>query len=227
VASLLAALSLVLLTSEGLRKVPWMLLFLIMAVKLTYGPLATCVSLLKLEAFPTEVRASTFALVSMMGKLFALVAPTAAEVLRGGPSADDWAWANLMGYMGCLVGASLLTGAFVLLVDRGVEEHAPLEDSDPLGEHRAVDMSPADKVDKSPLGSPTDRASRCSSGFGSFFDIWAPGSPGTPSSRAGAFDNWMPRLPDSPASPSSRWGPLEPLQSPRTPVGAPPRIIHS
>lgn len=213
VASLLAALSLVLLTSEGLREVPWMLLFLIMAVKLTYGPLATCVSLLKLEAFPTEVRASTFALVSMMGKLLALVAPTAAEVLRGGPSADDWDRANLLAYIGCLVGACVLTGAFVLLVDRGALEHAPLEDSDHLGDHRVVDVPLSDKVDRFSLGPPMDsRVSRCSSGYGSFFDIWAPGSPGTPSSRAGAFDNWMPRTPGS---------------SPRTPVGAPPSIIHS
>ncbi|CAK0806757.1 unnamed protein product [Prorocentrum cordatum] len=207
-----------------------------MTVKLTYGPLATCVSLLKLEAFPTEVRASTFALVSMMGKLLALVAPTAAEVLRGGPSADDWTWANLMGYMGCLSAASVLTGAFVFLVDRGVEEHAPLEDSEHPGEHRAVDMSPNDKADRSPrsaLGSPMSRASRCSSPYGSFFDIWAPGSPGTPGSKAGAFDSWMPRtpgigpfgLPDD--SPSSRWRPLEPAPSPKTPAGAPPRIIRA
>jgi hypothetical protein len=228
---MLAAGALVMLSLESLREVPWTLLFLVMAVKLTYGPLATCISLLKLEAFPTEVRASTFALVSMMGKLLALVAPTAAEVMRCGPSAEDWTNTNLLGYMWCLVGACALTGAFGMLVDRGVEENAPLEDTGAYEEQHEVVGSPMSVASK---------VSRAESGYGSFFDIWAPRSPKTPTNPSGAFGSWMLGIPDSPMSSPSRGrfaaaGPESPStpgrmrfaeMSPKTPGGT-PLIIHS
>merc|ERR1719220_1499140 len=54
--SVIAAAALVVIAFPCVRNISWLLLAMVLCYKLTFGPMGTCVSLMKVEAFPTEFR---------------------------------------------------------------------------------------------------------------------------------------------------------------------------
>lgn len=162
--SSVAGSALLMLTFSSLRGMPAMLLFLVLATKLTYGPLGTCICLMKLEAFPTEVRTTIFSFISMCGKLLCLLAPTMVEVMRHGEKATDWTDRNLGAYIWCLIVTSVATGVFALFTDGSADERKPLEDYvDPDANKKESDGTPL-------------AISHQKSQYGSFYNIWTPTS---------------------------------------------------
>jgi len=162
--STVAGSALLMLTFSTLRGMPAMLLFLVLATKLTYGPLGTCICLMKLEAFPTEVRTTIFSFISMCGKLLCLLAPTMVEVMRHGEKATDWTDRNLGAYIWCLIVTSVATGVFALFTDGSADERKPLEDYvDPDANKKESDGNSL-------------AISHQKSQYGSFYNIWTPTS---------------------------------------------------
>merc|ERR1719235_1652798 len=86
------------------------LLTLVVAVKLSYGPLAALMSTLKVQSFPTEFRASAFGVVTLLSKVGTILAPTIAEVFRGEGTWDTSELASYIAILSAGIGASgLLT----------------------------------------------------------------------------------------------------------------------
>merc|ERR1712060_249187 len=83
-----------------------------MLVKLTYGPLVTAISLIKAEAFPTEVRASAFSLISVVAKFACMLAPSLIEEMRG----SGWSTRSLDTYLLFLCGSVLACGIIMIRV---------------------------------------------------------------------------------------------------------------
>jgi len=106
----------------------WTLLILVMCVKLTYGPITTCVSLMKAESFPTEVRVSAFACISVASKMFCTLAPTLVEILRGSEIARSWSSSNLERYIAYLIMSTVTCGSLVWALPQGVGDGQSLED---------------------------------------------------------------------------------------------------
>jgi hypothetical protein len=91
----------------------WMFfVFCIMMMKGGYGPLSSCVTLLKAAAFPAESRATAFAAISLIAKFGTAAAPTIIEVLRG----KSWTLERLNLVLHCLLLCALLCGFLVVLV---------------------------------------------------------------------------------------------------------------
>jgi hypothetical protein len=117
---------------------------IIVAVKLTYGPISTCVSLIKTEAFPTEIRASAFSFVSVISKIGCALAPTVIEALKGDGTADSWKMSELNDYTCSLAVAVMLTGFGFILIPWHIGDTTPppLEDyvfeEDKCGERQAI-----------------------------------------------------------------------------------------
>lgn len=162
--SAVAGSALLVLTFATLRGIPALLLCMVLATKLTYGPLGTCIVLMKLEAFPTEVRTTIFSFISMCGKLLCLLAPTMVEVMRHGEKSTDWTDRNLSIYIWCLIATAAATGVFAIFTDGSADERKPLEDY--------VDP---DTNMKDPNGTSLP-AGRQNSFYGSFYNIWTPTS---------------------------------------------------
>jgi len=128
--SVIAAASLAALASEGVRSLSWLLLVLVLCYKLTYGPLGTCVSVMKVEAFPTEFRGTAFAAICVAGKLLCALGPTLVEALKEEEAASSWRPKPLAIYLFSLAAAVLVSGLLALAVpvSGGGEEGVPLQD---------------------------------------------------------------------------------------------------
>jgi len=127
-ASMVATCALVSLTRSGIRASPWSLLTCIVMAKITYGPLGTCVALLKAESFPTTVRVSAFSIISIGSKYFCALAPTLVEILKGSEAADSWTDESLSSYLIALALAVLTTGVLALAVPGSEGNGMPLCD---------------------------------------------------------------------------------------------------
>mmetsp|Transcript_39961 Transcript_39961/g.127096 ORF Transcript_39961/g.127096 Transcript_39961/m.127096 type:complete len:437 (-) Transcript_39961:116-1426(-) len=112
----LSAAALVALAFGPIRSTSWLLLTLVLVYKLCYGPMGTCVSLMKVEAFPTEFRATAFSAICVAGKLLCAVGPTLVEALKQEESASSWTSQNLAIYLVSLASASVLSGLLSLQV---------------------------------------------------------------------------------------------------------------
>jgi len=112
--SAIAAASIMLLTSEAVRL--HMLLVCVLTFKLTFGTISTCVSLMRVEAFPTEIRASAFAIVSIAGKELCMLGPMLVEILKQSEYADSWRKDKLAIYLSILAGSAMCCGVLALFV---------------------------------------------------------------------------------------------------------------
>lgn len=108
--------ALALLTSEHLRTGAMPLLGCVMATKLAYGPLNTCVALIKAEAFPTQIRVSAYSLISTASKVTATLAPTLIEAWKDDESASSWQTDQLLHYLACLMSSISICGILALTV---------------------------------------------------------------------------------------------------------------
>lgn len=126
--ALLAGLCLFLLAHEKLREIPWLVVLLMLCVKTTFGPLTTCISLIKVEAFPTEVRVTAFAIISLVAKVMCAFAPTLIEQLKGGHEASSWDPVLLSTYLALLCFGILTAGFLALFVPGVAGDGAQLED---------------------------------------------------------------------------------------------------
>jgi len=128
--SIAAAGSLVALAFQAVRGVSWLMLTLVLCYKLTYGPMNTCVALMKVESFPTEFRATAFAGICVAGKLLCALGPTLVEALKEDEAATSWRPANLAGYLYSLAGAVFLSGSLALSVPlaSSTDDGLPLKD---------------------------------------------------------------------------------------------------
>jgi len=123
-----AAAFLATLTHEGFRVGSTPLLICVMATKLTYGPLSTCIALIKAESFPTEVRVSAFSLISVVAKVACTLAPTLVEAWKGDEQAESWRDSRLSCYLLCLAASAATCGALALFVPVGSGEGQELKD---------------------------------------------------------------------------------------------------
>jgi len=126
--ALVATLSLVALMRTGIRSSPLSLLVCIMLTKVTYGPLGTCIILIKVEAFPTVVRVSAFSMISIVSKLACAFAPTLVELLKSGETADSWTEDGLSAYLTLLAFCALTSGVMALTVPGSGGDGTPLND---------------------------------------------------------------------------------------------------
>mmetsp|Transcript_9219 Transcript_9219/g.20467 ORF Transcript_9219/g.20467 Transcript_9219/m.20467 type:complete len:545 (+) Transcript_9219:122-1756(+) len=134
--SILAAISLLALMFETLRLALWALPVLVMFTKMTYGPISSCLALMKAEAFPTEVRVTMFALVSLLARLACIGAPSVIEVFKADHRAVSWYPYAMGRYMASLAFAAMLTGLTALLVPGYCGDGMSLQDYCDLKEHR-------------------------------------------------------------------------------------------
>merc|ERR1719469_349404 len=111
---------------ESVRLEPLRMFLGMTVAKLTYGTLGTCVALMKLEAFPTEIRVSAFAIISVAAKLLCALAPTLIEMLKVSEVAESWSSERLTMYIALLLAAVLTTGLMSLFVR--TPDAAPLRD---------------------------------------------------------------------------------------------------
>jgi len=114
--AMFASLSFAALLSESVRLVAGRLLLCIFLVKSTYGPLGTCVNLIKAESFPTELRASAFAVASVVAKITGSLSPTLVEALKTNETAQSWNLRNLHGYIVALLMSTVIFALLILLV---------------------------------------------------------------------------------------------------------------
>jgi len=110
--SILAGISIVALISSSLRSRSQSLMVLVMLTKLTYGPISTCVSLMKVQSFPVEIRATAFAMISLFVKLGIAFAPSLLEVLKE----SQWTVPALDKALQCLATSCVATGCLALLL---------------------------------------------------------------------------------------------------------------
>jgi len=116
------------LSFQSVRLAAGMLLFFIMAVESTYGPLTTCTSLITAESFPTELRASGFAIVSVTAKVSGILASTLVEFLKADETADSWDVNVLTNYILSLLAATVLFAILVLMTPAQNGEGKQLRD---------------------------------------------------------------------------------------------------
>lgn len=113
--SLVATASLSVLSNGYMRSSTSCLLTLMTTTKLTYGTLWTCVALLKVRSFPTQIRVSAFSLISIVAKFFSALAPTMVEAMKTTEEASSWnpTWLSL--YIGLLGAAVFCSGSLALM----------------------------------------------------------------------------------------------------------------
>lgn len=179
ICSMLAAAWLVLLTTEA-RECVWLLVGMIMAVKFTYGPISTCVALMKTEAFPTEIRVTAFAFVSVLSKVATAAAPTLIEAMKGGDGkAASWDDVQLEHFVLSLAGAVTLCGTLALAIPRH-------EGEDYLRRSSSGDATGLAKCSQSSFATRSSYGSFHSSfhsngsgkSIGNVFDVWDEGRQG-------------------------------------------------
>jgi MFS family permease len=131
-ASLIAGTSMIVLAHRNLRSSTFPMVLAMMCAKLTYGTLGTCVSLMKVESFPTEIRVSAFGVISVCAKVLCAVAPTMVEMLKGNETAESWKNSRLELYIWLLALSVLLSGVLSLLVPSpGVDKNELQDFVDP------------------------------------------------------------------------------------------------
>lgn len=124
----IATCSLAVLTNEHMRTGALPVLACVMATKLTYGPLNTCIALIKAESFPTEIRVTAYSLISVVSKVTCTLAPTLIEVWKGNERAASWRSGQLLYYFACLMGSVSLSGLLTLAVPGRSGDGRPLND---------------------------------------------------------------------------------------------------
>lgn len=112
--SLIATASLGVLAITRLRSVGWLVLVLVIFFKMTYGPMGTCQAMMKVQAFPTEFRASAFAIICVAGRLLCALGPMLLEALKPREDATSWNPEHLDIYIITLAATALLSGLLVL-----------------------------------------------------------------------------------------------------------------
>mmetsp|Transcript_98100 Transcript_98100/g.316353 ORF Transcript_98100/g.316353 Transcript_98100/m.316353 type:complete len:313 (-) Transcript_98100:127-1065(-) len=135
-----ATISLGLLILHQVRMGSLSLLLCIMATKLMYGPLNTCIALIKAESFPTEIRVSAYSLISVAAKVTCMLAPTIIEVWKDDELAESWSSQGLTSYLVCLMVALMACGVLVMTVPGGSGDGREL--SDFFDNKRVQRMSP-------------------------------------------------------------------------------------
>lgn len=111
-----AASALVLLGMGSVRGRPSLVLTIVLVYKLNYGPTGVCCSLMKVEAFPAEFRATAFAVISLSGKLLCALGPMLVEALKRDELASSWSSQELAVFILSLAGAALVSGILALCV---------------------------------------------------------------------------------------------------------------
>eukprot|EP00928_Gymnodinium_smaydae_P096675 TRINITY_DN8589_c1_g5_i1.p1 TRINITY_DN8589_c1_g5~~TRINITY_DN8589_c1_g5_i1.p1 ORF type:complete len:461 (-),score=48.30 TRINITY_DN8589_c1_g5_i1:150-1532(-) len=126
--STLAAFAFLVLSSATMRQHPFILLTSMLVFKLSYGPISTCVSLMIIEAFPTEIRTTAYSVVAIVGKLLCMLGPILVESLKEGERADSWPDNLLRLYLMALAFAALSSGCLSLLLPAKVGNGRKLQD---------------------------------------------------------------------------------------------------
>jgi len=113
---MIASAACMILTSPVVRSSGSLLLPCVLLFKLSYGPVSACVSLMRVEAFPTEVRATAFAIVCVAGRILCMLGPVLIETLKGNSHADSWPEDKLNLYLCILALGATSCGTFSMLV---------------------------------------------------------------------------------------------------------------
>jgi len=113
---LIAAAACMILTSPVMRSSGSLLLPCVLLFKLSYGPISTCVSLMRVEAFPTEVRVTAVSIVCVAGRVLCMLGPILIETLKGNAHADSWPENRLSLYLTILAFAVATCGAFSMFL---------------------------------------------------------------------------------------------------------------
>jgi len=112
----LASIVLACLTEAGVRGNAWSLLNCILLVKLTYGPLTTCISLIKAEVFPTEIRVCAFSFISIFAEVTGMFGPMMVEVLKENELATSWKPRQLNYFIIILMTSVMLCGLLTFII---------------------------------------------------------------------------------------------------------------
>mmetsp|Transcript_132620 Transcript_132620/g.424393 ORF Transcript_132620/g.424393 Transcript_132620/m.424393 type:complete len:543 (-) Transcript_132620:170-1798(-) len=110
VCSLQAAGALMSLMDPQVRSHWRSLLACIVLTKMTYGPLHTCLALMKAESFPTEIRVCAFAVISMVAELSGVMGQVLVEGLKENQNASSWTAHRLNLFFLLLMCSVLLCG---------------------------------------------------------------------------------------------------------------------
>lgn len=146
--SLIAAASLGVLAIATLRSMAWFLLLTVILFKLAYGPMGTCLAMMKVQAFPTEFRASAFAMICVAGRLVCALGPMLLEALKTQEKARSWNPQHLSVYVVSLAAAALLSGLLVFPIPRACSSIPKLRSLSDIN----LNCSDDDDVVHSPLG---------------------------------------------------------------------------
>lgn len=123
--SSIAAVSLGALTIPSMVDDPASLLVCVIGVKLCYGPMNALMLLLKVEAFPTDVRAHAVAFITLASKVGCVAGPTLAEAMRGKVS---WNNSDLASFISRLAAFSIVCGCGGLAIPANRSSGKPLPD---------------------------------------------------------------------------------------------------
>eukprot|EP00747_Dinoflagellata_sp_TGD_P212740 gnl/TRDRNA2_/TRDRNA2_85789_c0_seq1.p1 gnl/TRDRNA2_/TRDRNA2_85789_c0~~gnl/TRDRNA2_/TRDRNA2_85789_c0_seq1.p1 ORF type:complete len:544 (+),score=85.93 gnl/TRDRNA2_/TRDRNA2_85789_c0_seq1:99-1634(+) len=150
----ISSFSLLILMINGVRDEPVTLFLFIVITKVCYGPLSVVVTLMKVESFNTDIRASAFAAISLLAKSGTIAAPTIAESMKG----KDWNTSSLQTYLLILVIDMLMCACVSCMVpgrqaieakakealrDYTAREKTDVETEEaPTGNYGAVDKEP-------------------------------------------------------------------------------------
>lgn len=116
--SIVAAGSLFVLADSRSREVPWLVLLMVIFYKLAYGPMGTCLSMMKVQAFPTEFRGSAFASICVAGRLLCALGPMLLEGLKPQEDASSWNPRHLDIFIIALGVTALCAGLLVFPIPR-------------------------------------------------------------------------------------------------------------
>lgn len=121
--------SLMFLTVTHLRNYVFSLIVFVMLTKLVYGPMATCVALLKASTFPTEIRAMAFCIITCVAKLTSIASPVLIETMKDdSPNGSTWSDDTLRQYILILVISVCVVGASCFALPKGIHDGSQLED---------------------------------------------------------------------------------------------------
>eukprot|EP00930_Biecheleria_cincta_P037341 TRINITY_DN25614_c0_g1_i1.p1 TRINITY_DN25614_c0_g1~~TRINITY_DN25614_c0_g1_i1.p1 ORF type:complete len:521 (+),score=67.54 TRINITY_DN25614_c0_g1_i1:63-1625(+) len=123
--SLTAAVALGALTIPSMAGDPASLLACVIGVKLCYGPMSALMLLLKVETFPTDVRAHAFAFITLASKVGCVAGPTLAEAMRG---KESWNNSDLASFIGRLAAFSVVCCCGGLAIPSNRSSGKPLPD---------------------------------------------------------------------------------------------------
>lgn len=124
--SAIATTALLILTRDAVLDSAWALLIFVVITKTCYGPLHASTSLMKTESFPTEVRATSFAIITVVSGLGRTAAPTIAEILKG--DNEKWDRHRVVAFLIVLAACTIGSALMVLLMPAACDSGAPLED---------------------------------------------------------------------------------------------------